>query len=167
VTGAFQLVLPYKSNYSIYAETEGYYPKRDTINMRHLGFYKIRGKDLYMQKMEVGVAIRLNNIFFETGDAKLLASSFDELDELAVILKKNPSMELDINGFTDNVGNKDANLVLSKNRAKSVMLYLEGRGISSDRLNFKGFGEANPLNDNSTDEKRRLNRRVEFMITRQ
>lgn len=165
-SGEFQLVLPYKSVYSIYAQTAEYYPKRDTINMIYLGTYRTQNRDLFLQKMGVGNPIRLNNIFFETGDAGLLSRSFDELENLLSILELNKSIEITIHGYTDNVGNQSTNLVLSKDRAKSVMNYLIDKGIDANRLNYQGFGEKNPLNNNSTEEKRQANRRVEFVITK-
>lgn len=167
LTGAYQLVLPYKSTYSIYAQTVGYYPKRDTVNMLNLSGYRAQHRDLYLQKMVLGSAISLNNIFFETGKSKLLQISYDELNELVSILELNNSIHLNINGYTDNVGDRNANLKLSENRAKSVMEYLTSKGIDADRLIYKGYGDANPLNDNSTPEKRQANRRVEFVITKQ
>lgn len=163
-TGNYQLVLPYKSNYAIYAESKNYYAKRDTINLVDLKNYNEVTKDLFLQKMEVGKPIRLNNIFFETAKATLLPESFDELNNLIELLRKNTSIKIKINGHTDNVGNDNDNLELSKKRALSVLTYLTQKGIDESRLQYEGYGETNPLNDNLTSTDKQQNRRVEFVI---
>jgi outer membrane protein OmpA-like peptidoglycan-associated protein len=73
-------------------------------------------------------------------------------------------MKIEIRGHTDNVGNDDANLSLSENRAKSVVNYLIENGITGDRLTSKGFGESQPVTTNETAEGKQQNRRVEFII---
>jgi outer membrane protein OmpA-like peptidoglycan-associated protein len=69
-----------------------------------------------------------------------------------------------IEGHTDDTGNEEHNLELSENRAKSVMNYLAGRGIPVKRLSFLGMGETTPLYPNTSDENRRRNRRVDFLL---
>ena len=106
----------------------------------------------------------LQNVQFENGKAILLQSSFPELDKLYSILKQNTLTAIEIIGYTDNVGNKKSNLVLSQNRANAIADYLITKGISKDRLVTKGLGDANPLDSNKTEEGRQKNRRVEFAI---
>ncbi|MBT3962820.1 MAG: OmpA family protein, partial [Flavobacteriales bacterium] len=69
-----------------------------------------------------------------------------------------------ISGHTDNTGVSSTNLILSQNRAKSVQDYLISKGVDKARLTFKGFGETKPIADNATDEGKRKNRRVEFIV---
>jgi outer membrane protein OmpA-like peptidoglycan-associated protein len=88
-----------------------------------------------------------------------------ELNKLVELMKDNPSVTIRINGYTDNVGNEADNLKLSDNRAKAVVNYLVNKGIDAKRLTSKGFGEMQPLADNSTEEGRTLNRRTEFIVT--
>jgi OOP family OmpA-OmpF porin len=85
------------------------------------------------------------------------------LSDLAQALKDHPEWRVRIEGYTDNVGNKAVNLRLSRERAESVRRWLMDRGISSDRLSARGYGESAPVGDNSTPDGRARNRRVEIV----
>jgi outer membrane protein OmpA-like peptidoglycan-associated protein/Tol biopolymer transport system component len=108
--------------------------------------------------------IVLRNVFFETGAAKLLPASYGELDRLAALMKETPTLRLQFNGHTDDVGDEKSNLILSENRAKTVYDYLLSQGIAHERLRYKGFGESLPIADNVTFEGKAKNRRTEFEI---
>ena len=86
------------------------------------------------------------------------------LKKVLSYMKNNPSVNIHIEGHTDNVGEKDHNLILSENRAKEVFYYLKDSGISSKRLSFKGYGESNPIESNNTELGRFKNRRTSFSI---
>ncbi len=101
---------------------------------------------------------------FETGSANLKRTSRSVLYRIAKIMNKYPDYKLQIIGHTDNQGEDDANLALSRNRAKSCLDYLTGQGIDSDRMSFKGHGENRPIDSNETEEGRSKNRRVEFKL---
>jgi len=88
-----------------------------------------------------------------------------ELNKLIQLMNDNPSVKIQVNGYTDNVGNAADNLKLSENRSKAVVDFLISKGIEAKRMTWKGFGETQPVSDNSTDEGRALNRRTEFVIT--
>ena len=79
-------------------------------------------------------------------------------------MKLKPEIKIEVGGHTDNVGEKDANQLLSQNRANSVMKYLIDHGVSELRLTATGYGENSPVADNSTDKGRRLNRRTEVRV---
>ena len=104
------------------------------------------------------------NVNFETGKWDLLPDALPELDALAVFLKENPKVQVEIGGHTDNVGSDTDNQVLSENRAEAVRNYLVARGIAAERLAFKGYGESKPVASNETGEGRLANRRVECTI---
>jgi len=70
-----------------------------------------------------------------------------------------------IEGHTDNVGNENHNKILSENRAKSVYDYLISKGISADRIEYKGLGEARPIADNNIEDGKARNRRTSFRVT--
>ncbi|HET7115135.1 MAG TPA: OmpA family protein [Hanamia sp.] len=111
------------------------------------------------------VELAAQRIFFKTGSFELLEKSFQSLDEVATVLKTNPSVQLLIEGHTDNVGSREKNQLLSENRARAVMEYLiEKNGISKDRLTIKGYGFSKPVATNATSEGRALNRRVELSL---
>ena len=108
--------------------------------------------------------IVLKNVFFETGSAALKKESLTELNRLKKLLDDNPSLKIQINGHTDNVGSDALNMTLSEDRAKAVYDFLTNNGITSERLKYKGFGETMPIGPNETAEGRQKNRRTEFMI---
>ena len=92
------------------------------------------------------------------------AKSRYELDEVAMLLNKYSSMNVRLEGHTDNTGDADANLELSKNRASNVLDYLVSKGVSANRLSSVGFGQDRPIESNDTDEGRANNRRTELVI---
>ena len=108
--------------------------------------------------------IKLKNVFYNTATAMLDAKSRYELDEVAMLLNKYSSMNVRLEGHTDNTGDADANLELSKNRASNVRDYLVSKGVSANRLSSVGFGQDRPIESNDTDEGRANNRRTELVI---
>lgn len=113
---------------------------------------------------EKSKAVVLKNVFFETGAATLKNTSKVELDKLVILLNDNPTLKIQINGHTDNVGSPESNQTLSLNRATSVMNYLIEKGVENTRLKAKGFGEKQPIDTNDTAEGKRNNRRTEFIV---
>jgi OmpA-OmpF porin, OOP family len=106
-------------------------------------------------------------IFFQTAKAVIMAKSFGLLDEVATVLRGRPNMQVRIEGHTDIRGGHAYNMRLSQSRADSVKAYLVGKGIGSDRMEAKGYGPDQPIDNNKTAAGRERNRRVEFMITQQ
>jgi outer membrane protein OmpA-like peptidoglycan-associated protein len=104
----------------------------------------------------------LEDLFFETNSAILAESSFVILDKLIEYLEYEEENKFEISGYTDNVGSDKSNQVLSENRAIAVVNYLVEHGIAPERLVAKGYGELNPIADNSTEEGRAQNRRTEI-----
>ena len=104
------------------------------------------------------------SINFETGSSDLTEESKATLDQLADFMKDKDKAFLNISAYTDNVGNEDDNLQLSRERAFTVKTYLKDKGIDSDRMKAKGFGEADPIADNDTEEGKAQNRRVELSV---
>jgi outer membrane protein OmpA-like peptidoglycan-associated protein len=113
--------------------------------------------------IKVGEKVTLKNIFFENGRFYILPESFPELNKLAQYLIRNPTMEVQINGHSDNSGSKNKNQKLSEQRAREVFEYLIKKGVQN-KLYFKGFGSSMPIASNETDEGMAKNRRVEFEI---
>jgi OmpA-OmpF porin, OOP family len=113
-----------------------------------------------------GSSVRvLQQVHFQTASATILPDSFPMLQEIALLLKANPDIKrLRIEGHTDNRGNADYNLDLSKRRAASVRQWLTDHGIAADRLESEGYGLTRPVATNDTDAGRAQNRRVEFKI---
>lgn len=106
----------------------------------------------------------LNDVEFDFGKATLRPQSYSTLDDLVDYLKRKPNERIEIGGHTDNIGSDEKNLVLSLERANSIVTYLTAKGISNDRLVAKGYGAEEPIEDNSTEEGRQKNRRTEVKI---
>lgn len=106
----------------------------------------------------------LDNVFFDTGKATLRPKSIEELNELKEYLELKPDIRVEIAGHTDNVGSDESNKELSRKRAQSVKNWLVKKGISSDRIETKGYGESRPRATNKTKEGKQKNRRTEVRI---
>jgi outer membrane protein OmpA-like peptidoglycan-associated protein len=112
--------------------------------------------------VEVGKTIVLEGVYFLNGKATLTANSKTILGKVVRTMQENPDIEVEIWGFSDNRGNYNFNVKLSKRRAESVRTYLMKNGIYGSRISTKGFGPENPIAPNNTKEGRAKNRRIEF-----
>jgi OmpA-OmpF porin, OOP family len=106
-----------------------------------------------------------DRLTFDTGKATLQHSSAEQLQNIAAILKAYPKVKVKVGSYTDNTGDKEANLRLSQDRATNVMRELVRRGVDSSRLEAEGYGEEHPVADNSTPEGRQMNRRISLRVT--
>ncbi len=104
------------------------------------------------------------SIFFATGSAKILPKSFASLNDVVAILKADESLNLTADGYTDNTGSEEKNLVLSEERSVAVITYIASKGIAESRLSSDGHGIDNPVADNKTAAGRAKNRRVELNV---
>jgi outer membrane protein OmpA-like peptidoglycan-associated protein len=163
-TGTYSIILPYGKNYGFHAYAKGYLSVNENLELAEIKRYTELNKDLLLVPLEKGESIPLNNVFFERGKPQLRAESFPELDRLIQILRDNPSMEIELAGYTDNVGYRPSLIVLSQERASTVKAYLVKNGIASQRIRGKGYGPAKPLVANDSEENRMKNRRVEVKI---
>ena len=102
-------------------------------------------------------------INFETGKSDIKTESQKTIDEIAEMLKNNSSLKVSIEGHTDNVGTPATNKTLSENRAKAVMNALIAKGVDKSRLSAKGWGQDKPISDNTTEDGKAKNRRVEIV----
>jgi outer membrane protein OmpA-like peptidoglycan-associated protein len=129
-----------------------------------------RGCPIPETKLETDLAeaglIRLSNIYFDTGTAKLKPESHAVIDEVAKVLTRWPSLKIEVGGHADSVGPDDMNLDLSRRRAHAVLEYLmdSSPALRFDQFFIRGYGESQPIESNDTKEGRALNRRVEFKV---
>lgn len=107
-----------------------------------------------------------DRLLFETGKSSLKPESEDQLKTTAEILKAFPSVNIKIGGYTDNVGNAQSNLALSKSRAENVMAELVKLGVDKSRMEAEGYGQEHPIASNDTEEGRAQNRRIAFRVTK-
>ncbi len=108
-----------------------------------------------------------SDLLFDVNSAALKPGSFDEIQRVASVLNQYPQTNIMIAGHTDSTGTEVYNQQLSERRALAVKNALTGQGVSSMRMNTIGYGESQPIADNSTESGRQLNRRVEIRITPQ
>lgn len=116
------------------------------------------------QEIKEGKPFVINDIFYTTGKADIEEQSKPTLDAFAAYLLEHPTMEIEIQGHTDNVGDDKANFALSGERAFEVLKYLTSKGVPGKRIKAQGYGETKPIADNATDEGRKKNRRTAFVI---
>lgn len=161
--GNYQMEVDKMGWYVLNASAEGYLNAVDSIEIINDEINPLI-KDIYLNKIEVGVTVRLKNIYFDFDKTTLKSESFVELDKVVDLLKTNPSVEIEISGHTDSKGSDDYNLNLSQGRSQSVVDYLISKGIESYRLSAQGYGETKPIDSNDTEEGRANNRRVEFTV---
>lgn len=166
MTGEYRIALPYGLSYGLRAQAKGFLSVNENLELTDLHDYSEVRKDLFLVPLEVGEAIQLNNVFFEQGRPVLKPESYLELDRLVIILKENPTIEIELSGHSDNIGNRNSLIVLSMDRVGAVKNYLVEKGIQPNRISGKGFGAARPIVKNDTEEHRGMNRRVEFKIVK-
>ena len=164
LTGRFQISLPAGELYGFRAEVEQYASVNENIDLRTLQEYQELKRDLRLVQLAKGQSVVLNNIFFDTGKWDLRSESDPELNRVVELMQRNPSLKITIAGFSDSVGTKKNNIELSRKRAEAVFKYLDMLGIDRTRVTAKGFGEDKPIGSNESDEGRKQNRRVEFII---
>ncbi|MDF2456515.1 MAG: yiaD [Cytophagaceae bacterium] len=162
--GTYKIVLPYGKAYGFLAEKTDFLSESDNIDLTTVKEYIEIERDLYLSPIEIGKSITLKNVFFVRSKSELLPDSFAELDRLIKILKDNPELKIEISGHTDNVGDPALNTKLSEERVLAIKNYLISKSISAKRLSGKGYGGSKPVASNATEETRKLNRRVEFVI---
>jgi OOP family OmpA-OmpF porin len=108
--------------------------------------------------------IKIDNVLFDFDLDQLTDSARIQLNEIHQLLLNNPAMFMEISGHTDEIGSTEYNVELSKRRAERVIQYLADKGINRSRLRIEYFGKSQPTADNTTEEGRHQNRRVEFQI---
>ncbi|MBS1646388.1 MAG: OmpA family protein [Bacteroidetes bacterium] len=142
-------------------------PKEDEIKTVYVDSMRYE-KDSVLQvnqNVHAGEKITLK-IAFDLGKSYLLPESYAELNKLVQYLFRHPNMIIKINGHSDNTGSAAKSNRLSEQRARAVFEYLITHGVQN-KLYFQGYGSSQPIADNSTEEGRTKNRRVEFEIVKQ
>ncbi|MVM38612.1 OmpA family protein [Spirosoma sp. HMF3257] len=114
--------------------------------------------------LEKGKPVRLNNLYFDQSSPVLRPESYAELDQLASLLLENPTLQIEIRGHTDNQGDFDLNVKLSRDRCQAVIDYLVSKGVAKNRLRAVGRGPIDSIAPNNSEESRKKNRRVEFVV---
>jgi OmpA-OmpF porin, OOP family len=150
------------AKYQITAEAKGYNPRTVIVDPKDIGPDKKVLRDITLTPS--GETMRLDNLIFPQGKSVIDPKSFDELDEVAQMMKENSKMVIQLEGHTDNQGSAKANMELSQSRVEAVKKYLVSKGIAKDRVKTKALGGSQPLSNEMTQEARAMNRRVEMRI---
>ncbi len=160
--GRYKVKVKYPGKYSVTADADGYLFGSTYYEVDDQGRILKGDHDIKLSNANNGRTRLL--IFFDFGKDNLQPESYPELERAVSIMKAHPSMEVEIAGYTDNVGGDQVNKDLSLRRAKAVRDYLIRHGIDANRITAKGYGKDNPILPNDTDEGRAANRRVEFVV---
>ncbi|MFO7575677.1 MAG: OmpA family protein [Bacteroidales bacterium] len=163
--GQFLVCLPSGFTYGLNVSADGYlfysenFPFEDEYTE-----YKPLVKDIYLKLIRPGEKMVLYNVLFNINSSEILRSSMPELEKLLRIMSENKGLRVEIGGHTDDTGSDELNQRLSEERSLAVVRFLISRGIDPLRLSYKGYGKSLPVEDNTTAEGRRLNRRTEVKI---
>jgi len=163
-TGNYLITIPVGKDYAFNVNRKGYLFYSGNFSFSQKQPDSTYNIDIPLQPLATNAAMVLNNIFFDLNKYDLKPASQAELDKLVQLMKENPSLAIQINGHTDDIGKPADNQVLSENRAKSVVTFLTSKGIDPKRLSFKGWGNTKPVADNKTEEGRARNRRTEVKV---
>lgn len=163
-TGNYLITLPVGKDYAFNVNRRGYLFFSENFSLKEVAPDSTFNIDIALKPIEADATIVLRNIFFDVNKSEIKSESFSELDKLVTLLKENPTLTIQINGHTDNVGSAADNMKLSKDRAESVVRYLVGKGIPVSRLSSRGFGATEPVASNSTEQGKARNRRTELKV---
>ncbi len=175
----FQFLLDLEKAYTVIVNAKGYYP--DTISFNTVGIKESKSisKKLFLKSLPppepetvtvyINEPIRLNNIYYDFDDDKILPDAEEDLTILLGLLEKYPDMVIELSSHTDSQGSRSYNNKLSQRRAQSAADWLVSKGIATERIKPVGYGEQMILNKctngvRCSDEEHRFNRRTEFKI---
>ncbi|AKD55945.1 OmpA family protein [Spirosoma radiotolerans] len=169
----YSFTLTHPDTINVIASTPGYYEAEElmTVFCDTCAFeYVIRLEkedpktDSVFRNLEVNQAFRLDNVYFDQSSYVLRPESYPQLNKLVKTLIATPKLVIEIAGHTDNVGDRRLNQALSENRARIITNYLVNKGIPESRLRHAGYGSSKPAAPNDTEDNKRKNRRVEFVV---
>jgi outer membrane protein OmpA-like peptidoglycan-associated protein/tetratricopeptide (TPR) repeat protein len=163
-SGNYKVKIPAPKAYGVEIIAKNYLLYLDAIDLSKESGDEIIIRNFMMERVEVGAKVILKNIFFEFGKSTLKSESFAELNNVIKLLQNNETLRIEISGHTDNIGTYKYNKKLSEDRAKAVVDYLIKKGITPDRLTYKGYAYDQPVAPNTTEAGRAQNRRVEFKV---
>ncbi|MBX2841885.1 MAG: OmpA family protein [Flammeovirgaceae bacterium] len=162
--GNYLIALTEGSKYALHVDRSGYLYKSLSFDYKKESESKVIELDIYLEPIVEGSIVTLNNIFFESGSFALLPESKTELDKLVTFMSENADLKIEIGGHTDDVGSDDQNKTLSLNRANSVKEFLTKAGIPESRIATEGYGETQPVSENTSEVNKAKNRRIEFKV---
>ncbi|MBT5858520.1 MAG: OmpA family protein, partial [Flavobacteriales bacterium] len=167
--GSYFIVLPLGKLYGLYIDKEDYFPISNNLDLRNENkIIEIENNiPLYTfeEMIEEGIAVPINNIFFDSGKSDLKNYSIPELIRISKIIIEN-NLTVELSGHTDDIDTEEFNLQLSEDRANAVKEFLVNNGCDENKIITIGYGESKPLNGNKNTSERKKNRRVEFKFVK-
>ncbi|HYF67569.1 MAG TPA: OmpA family protein [Ohtaekwangia sp.] len=158
--GSFDFSLINKRNYLLIIQGEDFFRIEEI-------FFLDGDTEINLETEPIESKIAFQSLEFENGKSEILPAMHKDLDKLANFMLDHPKISLNISGHTDSQGSEESNLLLSQARADAIKAYLMYRfKIDPSRIEARGYGSSKPIVEENTDENRKLNRRVEFQITR-
>lgn len=164
--GNYTMVLPADKNLAAYVKKKGYLFYESNFYSRSNSMLAPDTINIKLKAIAINDFLVLKNIYFDVDSFEPNPKSRPELENIAELLIENPGLVVEVSGHTDNSGSPEYNLQLSENRAKEVVNELLAAGIVKERLLFKGYGAAKPVETNETENGRQSNRRIEFRVLR-
>ena len=162
--GVFRVKLIGGKTYNIKVKTIGEAKEYNTIEIPALEEGYLYSENLLTITIFESKSFTLDNVYFDSGKSTLKQESYKELNELFEYLNLKNDIIIEVSGHTDSIGNDDANMILSENRAKRVKTYLLSKGISENRIFIQAYGETRPIASNDNANGRSLNRRIEVKV---
>ena len=184
--GSFKLILSAKESYLLITEADGYVAAEERTAFSDSRAVNRFGKTIYLNKalsptsrpktppapaaqkpLTVGEdPMALRAIQFAQSTAEMVPEAQADLDRVLTFLTQNPAVVIEVAGHTDNQGNFDQNVALSRQRAEAVKTVLVGKGIAPARIQTRGYGGTRPVATNNYEKSRQLNRRVEVRVVK-
>ncbi|MHA8054987.1 OmpA family protein [Aquirufa nivalisilvae] len=162
--GDYSFMWPAKKAFTMQVVKDGYICRVEKFDYRSERNFKNIQRNLLIIPIQLNKQYQIPNINFDQSKAELIPSSYEELDKIIKILKDNSNFKILLEGHTDNQGDWNENMKLSLERVENVKAYIVSKGISPNRVRVKGWGGTKPMASNMSEERRKLNRRVEFTL---
>ncbi|HEX8549707.1 MAG TPA: OmpA family protein [Cytophagaceae bacterium] len=157
----FKLRVKKGQTYNVNIQAKGYFTYNGPVSVDSS---KIVVQDFHLEPIEIGHIVRLDHIIFQQSSSEVDSNSMEELNEVVKFLNENPTVNIRLDGHTDVEGNAEKNLRLSEERVMAVRKYLISKNIDKERMTIKAYGGSKPLTRETSEEARKLNRRVEFVV---
>lgn len=158
--GVYEVTIRSDRKYIVEVSSNNYKPEIDTVLIGG----NQSGLNFELLSVRPGQLLRLYNIYFAQGDYQILDQSQQEISELVLLLNQYPDMKIQLEGHTDRLGGRRANMELSENRVLEIKKYLVSHGINQKRVKTAAFGGNKPISSENNEESRQMNRRVEIRI---
>jgi outer membrane protein OmpA-like peptidoglycan-associated protein len=163
VSGYYRAEIP-AGTYRITAEASGYKSRHKSMIIEEADELVIDFKLERAAPVIPAPFIAFRSVYFGRGESGLSPYDYTPLEEAVSVLKANPEVRVQLNGYTDSVGDAQSNYQLSIRRAQSVRDFLVRNGVSANRITVVGYGESSPRGDNRTNRGRDMNRRVDIIV---